>query len=57
MKSAHIVLEYALCTIDDITTMVGSVSFAKYTCNALIIASIHTASWLLVVVFDAQSSS
>ncbi len=57
MRSAHIVLEYALRTIDDIATMVGSMSFAKSTCNALITASIHAASWLLVAMFDALSSS
>jgi hypothetical protein len=44
MRSAHIVLEYALRTIDKIATMVGSVFFAKSTCNALIIASVHAAS-------------
>ncbi len=57
MKSAHIVAEYALHTIYDIATIVGSVSFAKSTCNALINASIHAASWLLVAMFDAPSSS
>jgi hypothetical protein len=57
MKLAHIVPEYALCTIDDIATMVGSVSFAKSMHNALITASIHAASWLLVAMFDAPSSS
>jgi hypothetical protein len=57
MKSAYIVPEYALCTIDDIATMVGSVSFAKSTRNALITASIHAASWLHVAMFDAPSSS
>jgi hypothetical protein len=46
MKSAHILAEYALCTIDDIATMVGSVSFAKSMHNTLITASIHAASWL-----------
>jgi hypothetical protein len=50
MKPAHIVAEYALRTIDDIGTMVGSVSFAKSTHNALITASIHAASWLLVAI-------
>ena len=29
MKSAHILAEYALCTLYDIATMVGSVSFCK----------------------------
>jgi hypothetical protein len=57
MKLANIVAEYALRTIDDIATMVGSVSFAKSTRNALFIAFIHTASWLLVAMFDALSSS
>jgi hypothetical protein len=56
MRLAYIVLEYALCTIDDIATMEVSVSFAKSMCNALITASIHAASWLLVAMFDAQSS-
>jgi hypothetical protein len=57
MKLAHILAEYALSTIDDIATMVGSMSFAKSKRNALITASIHTASWLLVAMFDAPSSS
>jgi hypothetical protein len=57
MRLAHIVLEYALCTIDDIAIMVGFVFFAKSTCNALITASIHAASWLIIAMFDAQSSS
>ncbi len=57
MKLAHIAAEYALRTIDDIATMVGSVSFAKSMHNALITASIHAASWLLVAMFDAPSSS
>jgi hypothetical protein len=57
MKSAHIVPEYALHTIDDIATKVGFVSFAKSTRNALITESIHAASWLLVAMFDAPSSS
>jgi hypothetical protein len=57
MKSAHILAEYNLCTIDDITTTVGSVSFAKSMRNALITASIHAASWLLVAMFDALSTS
>jgi hypothetical protein len=57
MKSAHIVPEYVIQTIDDIATTVGYVSFAKSTCNALITASIHAASWLLVAMFDAPSSS
>ncbi len=57
MKLAHILAEYVTCTIDDIATMVGSVSFAKSTCNALITASIHAANRLLVAMFDAPSSS
>jgi hypothetical protein len=57
MKLAHIVAEYTLHTIDDIATMVGSVSFVKSTRNALITASIHAASGLLVAMFDAPSSS
>ncbi len=57
MKSAHILAEYTIRTIDDIATTVGSVSFAKSTCNALITASIHAASRLLVAMFDATSSS
>ncbi len=57
MKSAHVLSEYVIRTIDDITTMVGSVSFAKSMRNALITASIHAASWLLVAMFDAPSSS
>jgi hypothetical protein len=57
MKSAHIVPKYVIRTIDDIATTVGSMSFAKSTRNALITASIHAASWLLVAMFDALSSS
>jgi hypothetical protein len=57
MKLVHIVPEYVIRTIDDIATTVGSVSFAKFTCNMLITASIHAASWLLVAMFDAPSSS
>jgi hypothetical protein len=57
MKSAHNLAEYVICTIDDIATTVGSVSFAKSTRNALITASIHAASRLLVDMFDAPSSS
>jgi hypothetical protein len=57
MQLKHIVLEYALPTIDDIATTAGPMSFAKSTRNALITASIHAASWLLVAMFDAQSSS
>jgi hypothetical protein len=57
MKLAHIGAEYMICTIDDIATTVGSMSFAKSTCNALITASIHAASWLLVAMFYAPSSS
>jgi hypothetical protein len=57
MKSAHIVPEYALRTIDDIATTVGSMYFAKSMRNALITASIHAASWLLVAMFDVPSSS
>jgi hypothetical protein len=57
MKLAHILAEYALCTIDDSATMAGSMSFAKSMCNALITASIHAASWFLVAMFDAPSSS
>jgi hypothetical protein len=57
MKSAHIVAEYVIRTIDDIATMVGSVSLAKSMRNVLITASIHSASWLLVAMFDAPSSS
>ncbi len=57
MKLANILAEYALRTIDDIATMMGSASFAKSTYNALITASIHTASWLLVAMLDAPSSS
>jgi hypothetical protein len=55
MKSAHILSEYVTCTIDDIATTVGSMSFAKSTHNALITASIHAASRLLVAMFDAPS--
>jgi hypothetical protein len=57
MKSAHIVAEYMIHTIDDIATMVGSVSFAKSAHNTLVTASIHAASWLLVAMFYAPSSS
>jgi hypothetical protein len=57
MQLAHIVAEYALCTIDDIATMVGSVFFAMLMRNALITTSIHAASRLLVAMFDAPSSS
>jgi hypothetical protein len=57
MKSSHILAEYMIRTIDDIATTVGSVSFAKSTRNALITTSIHAASWLLVAMFDAPSSS
>jgi hypothetical protein len=57
MKSAHILAEYVIRTIDDIATTVGSVSFAKLMRNALITASIHAASRLLVAIFDALSSS
>ncbi len=57
MKSTHIVAEYTLCTIDDIPTMVGSMSFAKSMHKALIIVSIHAASWLLVAMSNAPSSS
>ncbi len=44
MRSAHIVLEYALCTSDDIATVAGSVPFEKSMRNALIIASIHASN-------------
>jgi hypothetical protein len=57
MKSALILAEYAICTIDDIATTVGFVSFAKSMRNALITAPIHAASRLLVAMFDAPSSS
>ncbi len=57
MKLTHIQSEYVIHTIDDIATMVGPVSFAKSTRNALITASIHAASQLLVAMFDAPSSS
>ncbi len=57
MKLAHILSEYMIRTIDDIATMVGSMSFAKSTHNALITASIHAASRLFVAMFDAPSSS
>jgi hypothetical protein len=57
MKSAHILAEYVIRTIDDIATMVGSVSFAMSMRNALVTASIHAASRLLVAMFDAPSSS
>jgi hypothetical protein len=57
MRLGLIVLEYALCTIDDIATAVGSMSSAKSMRNSLIIASIHTSSWLLVAMLDAPSSS
>ncbi len=57
MKLAHILSEYVICTIDDIATTVGSMSFAKSTCNALITTSIHAASRFFVAIFDAPSSS
>jgi hypothetical protein len=57
MKLAHILSKYVIRTIINIATMVGSVSFAKSTRNALITASIHAASWLLVAMFDAPSSN
>jgi hypothetical protein len=57
MKSAHIVPEYVIRTIDDIATMVSSVSFVKSMHYSLITASIQAASWLLVAMFDAPSSS
>jgi hypothetical protein len=57
MKLAHILSEYVIRTIIDIATTVGSMSFAKSTRNALITASIHAASQLLVAMFDAPSSS
>jgi hypothetical protein len=57
MKLAHILSEYVTRTIDDIATTVGFVSFAKFMRIALITASIHAASWLLVAMFDAPSSS
>jgi hypothetical protein len=57
MKSAHILAEYVICTIDEIATTVGTMSFAKSMRNALITASIHAASRLLVAMFDAPSSS
>jgi hypothetical protein len=57
MKLAYILSEYVIRTIDDIATTVGSMSFAKSTRKALITASIHAASWLLVAMFDAPSSS
>ncbi len=57
MKLAHILSEYVTRTIDNIATTVGSVSFAKSMHNALINASIHAASQLLVAMFDALSSS
>jgi hypothetical protein len=56
MKLVHIVPEYMICTIDDIATTVGSMSFANSMRNALITASIHAASWLLVAMIDAPSS-
>jgi hypothetical protein len=39
MKSAHVLGEYVIPTIDDIATTVGSVSFAKTMHNALITES------------------
>jgi hypothetical protein len=57
MKLAHIVAEYMIRTIADIATTMGSMSFAKSMRNALITASIPTASWLLVAMFYAPSSS
>jgi hypothetical protein len=57
MKSAHILSEYVIRTIDDIATTVGSMSFAKSMRNTLITTSIHAASQLLVAMFDAPSSS
>jgi hypothetical protein len=51
------VAEYVKCTIDDIATMVGSMSLEKSMRKALITASIHAASQLLVAMFDAPSSS
>jgi hypothetical protein len=57
MKSAHILSEYRIRTIDNIATTVGSMSFAKSMRNALITASIHAASQLLVAMFDAPFSS
>jgi hypothetical protein len=57
MKSAHILSEHVIRTIDNIATMVGSMSFAMSTRKALITASIHAGNWLLVAMFDAPSSS
>jgi hypothetical protein len=57
MKVAHILAEYVIRTIDDIATMMGSMSFAKSMRNALITASIHTASRLHVAIFDAPPSN
>ncbi len=57
MKSAHVLAQYMIRTINDIATTVGSMSFAKSTCNTLITASIDAASRLLVAMFDAPSSS
>jgi hypothetical protein len=57
MKSAHILAEYVIYTIDDIATMVASMSFAKSMRSALITASIHAATFFLVAMFDAPSSS
>ncbi len=57
MKSAHILSEHVIRTIDDIATTVGSMSFAKSMHNALITASIHDASQILVAMFDAPSSN
>ncbi len=54
MKLAHILSEKVTRTIDDIATTVGSMSFAKSTCIALITASINAASRLLVAMFDAR---
>jgi hypothetical protein len=57
IKLAHIVLEYALCIIEDIATVAGSMAFEKSRHNAMISASIDGAIRLLVAMFDAQSSS
>ncbi len=57
MKSAHILAVYMIWKIDDIEPTVGSVSFAKSMRNAVITASIHAVSRLLVALFDAPSSS
>ncbi len=55
MKSAHVLSEHVIRTIDDIATVVGFVFFTKSTHNTLITASIHAASRLLVAMFDATS--